>query len=135
MPPSLKGRKTTALAFRKIDHTPKYSGLEPLAIFEGSNFVNVGERTNISGSAKFRKLVQQEKYEEAIEVARSQVENGAKILDVNMDDGMIDGVKAMGTFLNLVASEPDIARIPVMIDSSKWEIIEECEKECRARVL
>ena len=95
--------------------------------------MNVGERTNISGSAKFRKLVQQEKYEEAIEVARSQVENGAQILDVNMDDGMIDGVKAMGTFLNLVASEPDIARIPVMIDSSKWEIIEEGLKRVQGK--
>ena len=103
---------------------PNYSGLEPLTIYEESNFINVGERTNISGSLKFKKLIQEENYEEAVSVARDQVENGAQILDVNMDDGMIDGVSAMTTFLNLIAAEPDIARIPVMIDSSKWEIIE-----------
>lgn len=112
---------------------PRYSGLEPLAVFEGSNFINIGERTNIAGSAKFRKLIQQEKYEEAVEVARHQVENGAQILDVNMDDGMIDGIEAMGTFLNLIASEPDIARIPVMIDSSKWAIIEEGLKRVQGK--
>ena len=103
---------------------PHFSGLEPLTVFAGSNFINIGERTNIAGSAKFRKLIQDESYEEALEVARNQVEGGAQILDVNMDDGMIDGVKAMTTFLNLIASEPDIARLPLMIDSSKWEIIE-----------
>lgn len=108
----------------QLDRIPKYSGLEPLSIFEGSNFINIGERTNIAGSLKFKKLIQQEKYEEAIEVARNQVENGAQVLDVNMDDGMIDGLSTMTTFLNLIASEPDIAKIPVMIDSSKWEIIE-----------
>ncbi len=107
-----------------LEKIPHYSGLEPLTIFEESNFINIGERTNISGSAKFKKLIQQEKYDEAVEVARHQVENGAQILDVNMDDGMIDGVAAMTKFLNLIAAEPDIARIPVMIDSSKWEIIE-----------
>ncbi|MCO4753400.1 MAG: methionine synthase [Bacteriovoracaceae bacterium] len=108
----------------QLPRQPRYSGLEPLTIFEGSNFINIGERTNIAGSLKFRKLIKEEKYEEAIEVAKSQVENGAQVLDVNMDDGMIDGLSAMTTFLNLIASEPDIARIPVMIDSSKWEIIE-----------
>lgn len=102
----------------------KLSGLEPLLIFEKSNFINVGERTNITGSKKFLKLIKEEKFEEALSVAREQVENGAQILDVNMDEALLDGEKAMVTFLNLIASEPDIARIPIMIDSSKWEIIE-----------
>ena len=108
-----------------VEHVPHLSGLEPLTIFEGSNFINIGERTNIAGSLRFKRLIQEEKYEEAVEVARDQVENGAQILDVNMDDGMIDGEKAMVRFLNLIAAEPDISRIPVMIDSSKWNIIEE----------
>lgn len=108
----------------ELPNSPRYSGLEPLEIFEGSNFINIGERTNIAGSAKFKKLIQEKKYEEALEIAKHQVENGAQVLDVNMDDGMIDGVETMTTFLNLIASEPDIARIPVMVDSSKWEIIE-----------
>jgi 5-methyltetrahydrofolate--homocysteine methyltransferase len=103
---------------------PHYSGLEPLTIFEGSNFINIGERTNIAGSTKFKKLVQENKFAQAVEVAREQVENGAQIIDINMDDGMIDGVHAMRTFLNLIAAEPDIAKVPIMIDSSKWEIIE-----------
>lgn len=107
-----------------LEKIPHYSGLEPLTIYEGSNFINIGERTNIAGSAKFKKLIQENKFDEAVEVARHQVENGAQILDVNMDDGMIDGKEAMVKFLNLIAAEPDIARIPVMIDSSKWEIIE-----------
>ena len=100
------------------------SGLEPLVITPESNFVNVGERTNVTGSRKFLRLIKEEKYDEALSVARDQVEGGAQILDVNMDEGMLDGVYAMITFLNLIASEPDIARIPIMIDSSKWEIIE-----------
>jgi 5-methyltetrahydrofolate--homocysteine methyltransferase len=108
----------------ELPKQPHFSGLEPLTIYDGSNFINVGERTNIAGSAKFRKMIQDERYEDALEVAKDQVEGGAQILDVNMDDGMIDGVKAMTTFLNLIASEPDIARLPIMIDSSKWEIIE-----------
>lgn len=103
---------------------PKFSGLEPLTITENTNFVNVGERTNIAGSLRFKKMIAEERYEDALAVARNQVENGAQILDVNMDDGMIDGKAAMVKFLNLIASEPDIARIPIMIDSSKWEIIE-----------
>lgn len=102
----------------------KLSGLEPLTIRPESNFVNVGERTNVTGSKKFARLVRENKYEEALSVARQQVENGAQVLDVNMDDALLDGVKAMTTFLNLLQAEPDIAKIPVMIDSSKFEIIE-----------
>ena len=102
----------------------RLSGLEPLVITEATNFVNVGERTNVTGSRKFLRLIQERQFEEALDIARDQVEGGAQILDVNMDEGMIDGVEAMTTFLNLIAAEPDIARIPIMIDSSKWEIIE-----------
>ncbi|MBD0278061.1 MAG: dihydropteroate synthase, partial [Flavisolibacter sp.] len=102
----------------------RLSGLEPLTIRPESNFVNVGERTNVTGSKKFARLIKENKYEEALSVARQQVEGGAQILDVNMDDALLDGVKAMTTFLNLLQSEPDIAKIPVMIDSSKFEIIE-----------
>ena len=100
------------------------SGLEPLFINEESVFVNVGERTNVTGSRKFLRLIKEEKYDEALSVAREQVEGGAQIIDINMDEGMLDGVYAMTKFLNLIAAEPDIARVPVMIDSSKWEIIE-----------
>lgn len=100
------------------------SGLEPLVVTPESNFINVGERTNVTGSRKFLRLIKEEKYDEALSVARDQVEGGAQILDVNMDEGMLDGKYAMVKFLNLIASEPDIARIPLMIDSSKWEIIE-----------
>ncbi len=102
----------------------KLSGLEPLVITPELNFVNVGERTNVTGSRKFLRLIKEENYEEALSVARDQVEGGAQIIDVNMDEGMLDGQYAMVKFLNLMAAEPDIARIPVMIDSSKWEIIE-----------
>lgn len=102
----------------------KLAGLEPLNIRPESNFVNIGERTNVTGSKKFARLIRENKYEEALSVARQQVENGAQILDVNMDDALLDGVKAMTTFLNLLQAEPDIARIPIMIDSSKFEIIE-----------
>ncbi|MFK7001691.1 vitamin B12 dependent-methionine synthase activation domain-containing protein [Flavobacterium oreochromis] len=100
------------------------SGLEPLFVNEESIFVNVGERTNVTGSRKFLRLIKEEKYDEALDIARAQVEGGAQIIDVNMDEGMLDGVYAMTKFLNLIAAEPDIARVPVMIDSSKWEIIE-----------
>jgi 5-methyltetrahydrofolate--homocysteine methyltransferase len=100
------------------------SGLEPLIITPESVFVNVGERTNVTGSRKFLRLIKEEKYEEAIDIARQQVEGGAQIIDINMDEGMLDGEQAMVKFLNLIAAEPDIARVPVMIDSSKWHIIE-----------
>ena len=106
------------------DRYLKLSGLEPLIVTPESNFINVGERTNVTGSRKFLRLIKEEKYGEALDVARTQVEGGAQIIDINMDEGMLDGVHAMTTFLNLIASEPDIARVPVMIDSSKWEIIE-----------
>ncbi|MCL9771028.1 methionine synthase [Flavobacterium sp. HXWNR69] len=102
----------------------KLSGLEPLIVTPETNFVNVGERTNVTGSRKFLRLIKEEKYDEALDIARAQVEGGAQIIDVNMDEGMLDGVYAMTKFLNLIAAEPDIARVPVMIDSSKWEIIE-----------
>src|SRR5678815_1169974 len=101
----------------------RLSGLEPLVVRPEMNFVNIGERTNVTGSKKFARLIRDNKYEEALSVARQQVENGAQVLDVNMDDALLDGVKAMTTFLNLLQSEPDIAKIPVMIDSSKFEII------------
>ncbi len=102
----------------------KLSGLEPLIVTPESNFINVGERTNVTGSRKFLRLIKEEQYEAALEIARNQVEGGAQIIDVNMDEGMLDGVYAMTKFLNLIAAEPDISRVPVMIDSSKWEIIE-----------
>ena len=102
----------------------KLSGLEPLVVTPESNFINIGERTNVTGSRKFLRLIKEEKFEEALEIAKAQVEGGAQIIDINMDEGMLDGVQAMTHFLNLIASEPDIARVPVMIDSSKWEIIE-----------
>lgn len=95
----------------------KLSGLEPLLITPETNFVNVGERTNVTGSRKFLRLIKEERYEEALDIARNQVEGGAQIIDINMDEGMLDGVLAMTTFLNLIASEPDIARVPIMIDS------------------
>jgi len=102
----------------------RLSGLEPLNIGEESLFVNVGERANVTGSAKFKRLILEDQYDEALDICRQQVEDGAQVIDVNMDEAMLDGVKAMTTYLNLVASEPDIARVPVMVDSSKWEIIE-----------
>jgi 5-methyltetrahydrofolate--homocysteine methyltransferase len=102
----------------------KLSGLEPFIIDENSLFVNVGERTNVTGSKAFARLIINEQYDEALSVARQQVENGAQVIDINMDEGMLDAVKAMTHFLNLIASEPDIARVPIMIDSSKWSVIE-----------
>src|ERR1700750_2996547 len=102
----------------------RLSGLEPLVIRPETNFVNVGERTNVTGSKKFARLVREGQYEEALSVARQQVESGAQILDVNMDDALLDGEKAMQTYLNLLQAEPDIAKIPIMIDSSKFSIIQ-----------
>ena len=104
-------------------HETVLSGLEPLRIIPEANFINVGERTNVAGSARFARLIREHNYEEALSVARAQVEAGAQIVDVCMDDGLIDGVEAMRTFLNLMASEPEIARVPTMIDSSKWEVL------------
>ena len=111
-----------APSFEILDPMPerkplRLSGLEPLVVSAGSNFVNVGERCNVTGSRKFLRLINEGNYDMALEIARDQVENGAQILDVNMDEGMIDGVESMKTFLNLIMSEPDIARIPVMVDS------------------
>src|ERR1043165_2906227 len=102
----------------------RLAGLEPLVVRPETNFLNVGERTNVTGSKKFARLIREGNYEEALSVARQQVESGAQILDVNMDDALLDGEKAMTTFLNLLQAEPDIAKIPVMIDSSKFNIIE-----------
>ncbi|WP_349352748.1 MULTISPECIES: methionine synthase [unclassified Flagellimonas] len=102
----------------------KLSGLEPLVVTPESNFINVGERTNVAGSKRFLRLIKEGKFDEALDIAREQVEGGAQIIDINMDDGLIDGKEAMVRFLNLIVSEPDIARVPIMIDSSKWEIIE-----------
>ena len=117
----------SALPPRKVkspQHLTCLAGLEPLVIGPGSLFVNIGERTNVTGSARFRRLITEGKYEEALEVARSQVEGGAQMLDVNMDEGMLDSAEAMRKFLLLLAVEPDIAKLPVMIDSSRWEVIE-----------
>jgi 5-methyltetrahydrofolate--homocysteine methyltransferase len=102
----------------------KLSGLEPIAIGEGSLFVNIGERTNVTGSKAFARLILNGEFEQALAVARQQVENGAQIIDINMDEAMLDSKAAMVRFLNLMAGEPEIARVPVMIDSSKWEVIE-----------
>ncbi len=104
-------------------HELRLSGLEPLTVFKGSNFINIGERTNVSGSRKFARLIKEERYEEALSVARQQVENGAQILDISMDEAMLDGEKAMTGFLNMVASDPDVARVPLMIDSSRFPVI------------
>ncbi len=116
--------KYEARSIPKSNKLPKLSGLEPLSIFSGSNFINVGERTNVTGSAKFRKLIEADDFEAALSIAKEQVENGAQIIDINFDDGMLDSQKCMTHFLNLIASEPDIARVPIMIDSSKWDVIE-----------
>ena len=102
----------------------RLSGLEPFTLTPETNFVNIGERTNVTGSAKFRRLIKEGDYEAALDVARQQVENGAQIIDVNMDEGLLDSEEAMVTFLNLIVSEPDISRVPVMVDSSKWSVIE-----------
>ena len=115
------------VAPRQLPEIPvgcRLSGLEPLTVLPETLFVNVGERTNVTGSAKFKRLIKEEKYNEALDVARQQVESGAQIIDINMDEGMLDAEAAMVRFLNLIAGEPDIARVPIMIDSSKWEVIE-----------
>ena len=117
----IRGRFTRIV---QIVSTLRLSGLEPFTLTTETNFVNIGERTNVTGSRKFAKLVLAGDYNAALDVARQQVENGAQVIDVNMDEGMLDGPTAMVTFLNLLASEPDISRVPLMIDSSKWEVIE-----------
>lgn len=119
----------------QYEHIPKWSGLEPLKIFPGSNFINIGERTNITGSARFKKMILEERFEDALKVARDQVENGAQVIDVNMDEGMLDSKKAMIHFLNLIGSEPDICKVPVMIDSSKWEVIEAGLKRVQGKAI
>lgn len=108
----------------KIAPACRLSGLEPLVITPETMFVNVGERTNVTGSAKFKRLIREEKYDEALEVALQQVENGAQVIDINMDEGMLDSKACMTRFLNLIAGEPDISRVPIMLDSSKWEVLE-----------
>ncbi len=113
----------------------RLSGLEPFNIGPDDLFVNVGERTNVTGSAVFRKLIEADNYDKAVEVARQQVENGAQIIDVNMDEGMLDSEKAMVTFLNLLAAEPDVARVPIMIDSSKWTVIEAGLKRVQGKAI
>src|ERR1700761_9076379 len=123
---------------RAIPDKPRYmrlSGLEPFTLTPDLNFVNVGERTNISGSAKFRKLIAANDYEQALEIARQQVENGAQIIDINMDEGLIDSEAAMTRFVNMIAGEPDIARVPLMIDSSKWSVIEAGLKCCQGKAI
>ncbi len=117
-------RESSVVKEQQSERYLKLSGLEPLVITPDSNFVNVGERTNVAGSRKFLRLIKERKFEEALDIARNQVEGGAQIIDINMDDGLIDGKEAMVKFLNLIIAEPDIARVPIMIDSSKWEIIE-----------
>jgi len=107
------------------DYGPlKLSGLEGVTITPASNFVNIGERTNVTGSAKFLRLIKEDKFDEALEVALDQVRGGAQVIDVNMDEGMLDSEAAMVRYLNLMASEPEISKVPVMVDSSKWNVIE-----------
>ncbi len=132
------GRAIRDVPPRQIPQKPKLmrlSGLEAFTLTPELNFVNVGERTNITGSARFRKLIAANDYEAALEVARSQVENGAQIIDINMDEGLIDSEAAMTRFVNLIAGEPDIARVPLMIDSSKWSVIEAGLKTCQGKAI
>jgi 5-methyltetrahydrofolate--homocysteine methyltransferase len=132
------GEIVAGIVPRKIPEKPKYmrlSGLEPFTLTPDLNFVNVGERTNITGSAKFRKLIAANDYEAALDVARSQVENGAQIIDINMDEGMIDSEAAMTRFVNLIAGEPDISKVPLMIDSSKWSVIQAGLKCCQGKAI
>ncbi|WP_346862666.1 methionine synthase [uncultured Draconibacterium sp.] len=111
-------------AINKGDSNTRFSGLEPVTLTEETNFVNIGERCNVAGSRKFARLIREEKYEEALSIARAQVEDGAQVIDVNVDDAMLDAEKEMVTILNLIMAEPDIAKLPIMIDSSKWKVIE-----------
>jgi len=124
IPATMSKQPTTNNEQPVIKKYLKLSGLEPLILNENSNFINVGERTNVAGSRKFLRLIKEEKFDEALAIARHQVDGGAQIIDINMDDGLIDGKESMVRFLNLIAAEPDICKVPMMIDSSKWEIIE-----------
>lgn len=118
-----RGASVRPVPQRSVDF--RLSGLEPLIIYPGSNFINIGERTNVSGSRKFARLIREEKYEEALSVARQQVENGARILDISMDEAMLDAGQAMTSFLRMIASDPDVAKVPLMVDSSRFEVIAE----------
>ena len=118
----VEGKKPRPVS--SVDSFTKLSGLEPLVIRPESNFINVGERTNVTGSLRFKRLIKEDKFDEALSVAREQVENGAQIIDINMDEGLIDSENAMVRFLRLISSEPDISKVPIMIDSSKWSVIE-----------
>ncbi len=132
------GKAIEGVTPRAIPGKPKYmrlSGLEPFTLTPDLNFVNVGERTNITGSARFRKLIAANEYEAALDIARSQVENGAQVIDINMDEGLIDSEAAMTRFVNLIASEPDISKVPLMIDSSKWSVIEAGLKCCQGKAI
>jgi 5-methyltetrahydrofolate--homocysteine methyltransferase len=132
------GKAIAGVTPRAIPDKPKYmrlSGLEPFTLTPDLNFINVGERTNITGSAKFRKLIVANDYETALSVAREQVENGAQVIDINMDEGMIDGEAAMTRFVNMMAGEPDISKVPLMIDSSKWNVIRAGLKCCQGKVI
>ena len=132
------GKAIKGVTPRAIPGKPKYmrlSGLEPFTLTPDLNFINVGERTNITGSARFRKLIVAGDYETALEVARQQVESGAQVIDINMDEGMIDGAAAMTRFVNMMAGEPDISRVPLMIDSSKWNVIQAGLKCCQGKVI
>ena len=132
------GEAIAGVVPRQIPEKPKYmrlSGLEPFTLTPDLNFINVGERTNITGSAKFRKLIAANDYEAALDVARGQVENGAQIIDINMDEGMIDSEAAMTRFVNLIAGEPDISKVPLMIDSSKWSVIQAGLKCCQGKAI
>ena len=126
-------RGITPREIPEIAPLTKLSGLEPVTIRPESNFVNIGERTNVTGSAKFRRLISEDNYEEALSVARQQIENGAQIIDVNMDEGLLDSEKAMERFLRMIAAEPDIAKVPVMVDSSKWSVLEEGLKNIQGK--
>ena len=132
------GEAVAGVVPRKIPQKPKFmrlSGLEPFTLTPDLNFINVGERTNITGSAKFRKLIAANDYEAALDIARNQVENGAQVIDINMDEGMIDSEAAMTRFVNLIAGEPDISKVPLMIDSSKWSVIQAGLKCCQGKAI
>ncbi|HWY65920.1 MAG TPA: methionine synthase [Rhizomicrobium sp.] len=132
------GKAIAGVTPRAIPDKPKYmrlSGLEPFTLTPDLNFINIGERTNITGSAKFRKLIAANDYEAALEVARQQVENGAQIIDINMDEGLLDSEAAMARFVNLIAGEPDISKVPLMIDSSKWSVIQAGLKCCQGKAV